>query len=119
MANEKNLISFNNMPPERQREIARKGGMASGAARRAKRNKDWILSKDKPPRLPCLYCDGHETNGVKLCTELLTTIDEETGEKLYFDGRLFDLKCMELIISPCRENSIIAWMPVPARYKEC
>lgn len=38
MANERNLTPFNEMPPERQREIARKGGIASGAARRAKRD---------------------------------------------------------------------------------
>ena len=35
MANEKNLIPMNERTEEEQREIARKGGIASGASRRA------------------------------------------------------------------------------------
>lgn len=37
MANEQNLTPFNQMPPERHRELSVMGGKASGAARRAKR----------------------------------------------------------------------------------
>lgn len=39
MANTDNLKPFNTMPPERQRELSRRGGKASGAARRAKRER--------------------------------------------------------------------------------
>lgn len=35
--NNGNLIPFNAMPEERHRELSRRGGKASGAARRAKR----------------------------------------------------------------------------------
>lgn len=38
MANEKNLIPMNERTEEKQREIARKGGIASGASRRAYRS---------------------------------------------------------------------------------
>jgi hypothetical protein len=38
MANEKNLIPMNERTEEEQREIARKGGIASGASRRAYRS---------------------------------------------------------------------------------
>ena len=37
MANEANLIPFDQMPPERQKALSRKGGIASGKARRHKR----------------------------------------------------------------------------------
>jgi len=37
MANEANLIPFSRMPPERQKELSRKGGLASVQARRKKR----------------------------------------------------------------------------------
>ena len=37
MANNQNLRSFASLPPEQLREISRKGGKASGAARRKKR----------------------------------------------------------------------------------
>lgn len=37
MANNQNLRPFNTMTAEERREISRKGGKASGAARRAKR----------------------------------------------------------------------------------
>lgn len=37
MANNQNLRSFASLPPEQLREISRKGGKASGAARRRKR----------------------------------------------------------------------------------
>lgn len=39
MANEQNLRPFNTMTPEQRREISQKGGKASGAARRAKRER--------------------------------------------------------------------------------
>lgn len=35
--NEKNLIPFNELTEEKQRELARKGGIASGEARRARK----------------------------------------------------------------------------------
>lgn len=38
MANEKNLIPFSERTEDEQREIARKGGIASGASRRAYRS---------------------------------------------------------------------------------
>ena len=38
MPNEENLIPFNERPESEQREIQRKGGIASGAARRRKRS---------------------------------------------------------------------------------
>ena len=38
MSNEKNLIPFNERTESEQREIAQKGGIASGAARRRKRS---------------------------------------------------------------------------------
>ena len=37
MANEQNLIPFSELPKDRHRELSRKGGIASGAARRRKR----------------------------------------------------------------------------------
>ncbi len=39
MANEQNLKPFNEMPADRHRELSQKGGKASGAARRAKRER--------------------------------------------------------------------------------
>lgn len=39
MGNTDNLKPFNTMPPERQRELSRRGGKAGGAARRAKRER--------------------------------------------------------------------------------
>ena len=38
MANEENLIPFNERTESEQRQIAQKGGIASGAARRRKRS---------------------------------------------------------------------------------
>ena len=54
MSNEKNLIPFNERTESEQREIAQKGGIASGAARRRKRSMrqaaDYYLSlPDRPP----------------------------------------------------------------------
>ena len=55
MSNEKNLIPFNERTESEQREIAQKGGIASGAARRRKRSMrqaaDYYLSlpDDRPP----------------------------------------------------------------------
>ena len=40
MANEGNLRPFNTMTPEQRREISRKGGKASGAARRRKAERE-------------------------------------------------------------------------------
>lgn len=37
LANEQNLIPFSELPKDRHRELSRKGGIASGAARRRKR----------------------------------------------------------------------------------
>lgn len=37
MANEQNLVPFSELPKDRHRELSRKGGIASGAARRRKR----------------------------------------------------------------------------------
>ena len=39
MKKEDNLVSFNTMSKERHRELSAKGGRASGAARRAKRDR--------------------------------------------------------------------------------
>ena len=39
MANEQNLRPFNTLPPDRHRVLSQKGGKASGAARRAKRER--------------------------------------------------------------------------------
>ena len=39
MANEQNLRPFNTLSPERHRELSQRGGKASGAARRAKRER--------------------------------------------------------------------------------
>ena len=39
MANEQNLIPFNTLPEDRHRELSQRGGKASGAARRAKRER--------------------------------------------------------------------------------
>ena len=39
MANVRNLIPFNTLPEDRQRELSQRGGKASGAARRAKRER--------------------------------------------------------------------------------
>ena len=39
MANEQNLIPFNALSADRHRELSQKGGKASGAARRAKRER--------------------------------------------------------------------------------
>lgn len=37
MANEQNLVPFSELPKDRHKELSRKGGIASGAARRRKR----------------------------------------------------------------------------------
>ena len=37
MANEQNLIPFSELPKDRHRELSQRGGLASGAARRRKR----------------------------------------------------------------------------------
>ena len=47
MANERNLKPFNTMPPDVQRELSRRGGLASGAARRAKRDRIIELAIEK------------------------------------------------------------------------
>ena len=39
MANVRNLIPFNTLPEDRHRELSQRGGKASGAARRAKRER--------------------------------------------------------------------------------
>ena len=39
MANEQNLIPFDAMPEDRHRELSRRGGKASGEARRAKKKR--------------------------------------------------------------------------------
>ena len=39
MANVQNLCPFNTLPPDSHRELSQKGGKASGAARRAKRER--------------------------------------------------------------------------------
>ena len=44
MANEKNLIPFDERTENEQREIARQGGIASGAARREKKTVQKILN---------------------------------------------------------------------------
>ena len=56
MANEENLIPFNERTESEQRQIAQKGGIASGAARRRKRSMkeaaDYYLSlPEKPPNI--------------------------------------------------------------------
>lgn len=47
MANENNLIPFSERTPEERRELGRKGGIASGMARRAKRDaiKQMVIEK--------------------------------------------------------------------------
>ena len=54
MANEENLIPFNERTESEQREIAQKGGIASGAARRRKRSMrqaaDYYLSLPETDR---------------------------------------------------------------------
>ena len=54
MPNEKNLIPFNKRTESEQREIAQKGGIASGAARRRKRSMreaaDYYLSLPETDR---------------------------------------------------------------------
>lgn len=54
MANEKNLIPFDERTESEQREIARQGGIASGAARRRKRSMkdaaDYYLSLPETDR---------------------------------------------------------------------
>ena len=54
MSNEKNLIPFNERTESEQREIAQKGGIASGAARRRKRSMrqaaDYYLSLPETDR---------------------------------------------------------------------
>lgn len=54
MPNEKNLIPFNKRTEDEQREIARQGGIASGAARRRKRSMreaaDYYLSLPETDR---------------------------------------------------------------------
>ena len=54
MPNEKNLIPFNERTESEQREIAQKGGIASGAARRRKRSMrqaaDYYLSLPETDR---------------------------------------------------------------------
>jgi len=37
LANEQNLIPFSELPKDRHRELSQRGGLASGAARRRKR----------------------------------------------------------------------------------
>lgn len=50
--NEKNLIPNSERTPEERREIARRGGIASGKARRMKRDikqiTKWILDDNRP-----------------------------------------------------------------------
>ena len=54
MSNEKNLIPFNERTESEQRDIAQKGGLASGAARRRKRSMreaaDYYLSLPETDR---------------------------------------------------------------------
>lgn len=54
MANEENLIPFNERTESEQRQIAQKGGIASGAARRRKRSMkeaaDYYLSLPETDR---------------------------------------------------------------------
>ena len=56
VSNEKNLIPFNERTESEQREIAQKGGIASGAARRRKRSMrqaaDYYLSLPETDRRP-------------------------------------------------------------------
>ena len=71
MANEENLIPFNERTESEQRQIAQKGGIASGAARRRKRSMkeaaDYYLSlpgnftnrlADSVASVVCRACSG-------------------------------------------------------------
>lgn len=57
MANDQNLRPFNTLPADRHRELSRKGGVASGEARRAKRD---LVEREKIVRAAdhALYKDS-------------------------------------------------------------
>ena len=58
MSNEKNLIPFNKRTESEQRQIAQKGGIASGAARRRKRSGSRILPETDRRRVNALLRDA-------------------------------------------------------------
>lgn len=70
MPNEKNLIPFNKRTESEQREIAQKGGIASGAARRRKRSMreaaDYYLSLPETDRrrVNAMLRDGIDTEDI-------------------------------------------------------
>ena len=80
--NEKNLVSLSERTTSEQREIAQKGGIASGVARRKKKTTAELINKmlsapmtDKGKETAAQFTDGLEdeelTNNVLICTGLM------------------------------------------------
>lgn len=68
MANKQNLIPFDAMPEERRKELARRGGIASGAARRRKRE---AIEKAKAERAADNKLHRDALDLMRQCAKLL------------------------------------------------
>lgn len=100
MANEQNLIPFSDRSEEEQREIRRKGGIASGAARRRKRElkqaADLFLSMKAPKEIKKNLkkygidsCDA-DMQMAMIAAQTLAAIDGNTKAAIFIASLLED-----------------------------
>lgn len=85
--NESNLIPLNERTKEEQREIARKGGIASGEARRRKKTLkeeliDLLESNDNNNRISVALLKKALDGDIQAFTTIRDTIGEKQAEKL-------------------------------------
>lgn len=84
----KNLVPQNQRTKEEQREVARKGGLASGIARRKKRNFREIFQALRDEKMPMKFPDGR--------VEQLP-FDVASAMAMYRKAASGDTKAMKLI----------------------
>lgn len=85
--NESNLIPLNERTKEEQREIARKGGIASGEARRRKKTLkeeliDLLESNDNNNKISVALLKKALDGDIQAFTTIRDTIGEKQAEKL-------------------------------------
>lgn len=97
--NEDNLIPFNELTEEKQREIARKGGIASGEARRRKKTlKEELIAlletNDNNNKISIAILNKALNGDIQAFTTIRDTIGEKPVDKVEADvgvKRLEDL----------------------------
>ena len=77
MANEKNLVSLADRPPEERRKIARMGGVASGIARREKAK---LSRRAKITMAWAVIADAYDEFGDELFGDIDSELDALLNE---------------------------------------